>query len=114
MKWTHEQLTALDSDRFENWHYSLDDSDQYRLTDDELGWLDFVKGRYCIYDHIMDNCTVDDDGHLWYNVNVFDMSVALRDDGLQHKAVCLSDYTSLQAIFFYTSFELEDEEEEDV
>lgn len=109
MKWTHEQLTALDSDTLENWHYALEDGDKYRLTESECGWLDFVKGRYCIHDHIMDNCTVDDDDRLWYTVDTYGMSEALRDDGMQHKAVCLSDDTSLQAIFFYTSFELEEE-----
>ena len=69
---------------------------EYRLTEDELGWLDFVKGRYSIYDYLVDRM-VDDvvtlDG---------DLSQALDDDcdGFG-KAVCLSDDTDLQAIFFY-------------
>ncbi len=69
---------------------------KYTLTDGERGWLDFVRGRYSIADYLLDRMvdnTVELDD---------DLSKALDDDceGFG-KAVCLSDDTDLQAIFFY-------------
>ena len=34
---TSESLKAQDGD-YENFHYQLEDGDQYQLTEDELGW----------------------------------------------------------------------------
>ena len=97
---THENLRAQDGD-FENFHYQLEDGEQYRLTEGELGWLEFVSGRYAIADHIRDNL-VDD----VYTVDLEGMSQALNDDGMFPKSVCLSDDTVLQAIFFYSAYEV--------
>jgi hypothetical protein len=94
---TSESLRAQDGD-FENYHYQLTDGERYRLTDGELGWLKFVRGRYGIADHIIDN--LEDDV---YTVDLCGMSEALEDDGCFPKAVCLSDDTVLQAIFFYSA-----------
>jgi hypothetical protein len=94
---TSESLRAQDGD-FENYHYQLTDGERYRLTDGELGWLKFVRGRYVIADHIIDN--LEDDV---YTVDLCGMSEALEDDGCFPKAVCLSDDTVLQAIFFYSA-----------
>jgi hypothetical protein len=97
---THDSLRSQDGD-FENFHYQLDDGEQYRLTDAELGWLKFVSGRYAIADHVRDNL-VDD----VYTVDLEGMSQALDDDGMSYKAVCLSDDTVLQSIFFYSAYEV--------
>jgi hypothetical protein len=94
---TSENLKAQDGD-FENYHYQLEDGEQYKLTEDELGWLKFVSGRYSIADHIIDNI----DGDV-YTVDSYEMSKALNDDGMFPKAVCLSDETTLQSIFFYSA-----------
>lgn len=97
---TSESLRAQDGD-CENFHYQLTDGERYRLTDGELGWLKFVRGRYVIADHIIDN--LEDDV---YTVDLHGMSEALEDDGCFPKAVCLSDDTVLQAIFFYSAEEV--------
>jgi hypothetical protein len=97
---TTDSLRSQDGD-FENFHYQLEDGEQYRLTEGELGWLKFVSGRYAIADHIRDNL-VDD----VYTVDLEGMSQALDDDGMSYKAVCLSDDTVLQSIFFYSAYEV--------
>ena len=97
---THDSLRSQDGD-FENFHYQLEDGEQYRLTDAELGWLKFVSGRYAIADHIRENL-VDD----VYTVDLEGMGEALEDDGMFPKAVCLSDDTVLQSIFFYSAYEV--------
>ena len=97
---THDSLRSQDGD-FENFHYQLDDGEQYRLTDAELGWIKFVSGRYAIADHIRENL-VDD----VYTVDLHGMGEALEDDGMFPKAVCLSDDTVLQSIFFYSAYEV--------
>ena len=60
MRYTAEQLRALDGD-FENWHYVLEDGDEYQLTTGEIGWLSFVRDRYSIEEAIMDNITIEGD-----------------------------------------------------
>ena len=94
---TSESLKAQDTD-FENWHYDLQDGEQYQLTDGELGWLKFVTNRYSIADHIHNNL----DGGI-YTVDIIGMSKALVDDGGSAKAVCLSDDSALNSIFFYSN-----------
>ena len=70
----------------------------YQLTDDELSWLDFVTGKYGIADWIHERLVGD--------LLTFDcsesMSRALDDDCENAgKAVCLSDDTALQKLFFW-------------
>ena len=96
---TSESLEAQDGE-FENWHYQLEDGEQYQLTDDELGWLDFVDGRYSIADHLNNNMV---DGV--YHVDRCGMGDAMAEDSIFCKAVCLDDDTTLQHIFFYSSIE---------
>mgnify|MGYP001587460515 FL=1 len=100
MTHTSESLQAQDSE-LENYHYQLEDGEQYALTDDELGWLKFVSGRYSIADHIEDNLS---DGV--YTVDLYGMSDALDADGMFPKAACLSDDAVLQSIFFYSAIEV--------
>ena len=97
---TSESLKALDND-YENYHYQLEDGEKYLLTDDELGWLDFVRGRYAVADHLINNMV---DGV--YTMDVYGLGEALDETGMFPKAVCLSDDTALQAIFFYSAVEV--------
>jgi hypothetical protein len=106
MIYTSDFLRSQDGD-FENYHYQLEDGHRYQLTVDELCWLQFVSGRYSIADHLLDNISA---GGV-YSVDTYGMSLALSEDGCDHKAVCLSDDTALQAIFFYSSFEIAIERE---
>jgi len=73
---------------------------KYKITDDELGWAKFIKGKYCISDWVLDN--IDSEGLLIFNCP-FELSEALKDDGIEHKAVMLSDETALQKLFFWLS-----------
>lgn len=80
---------------------------RYQLTDDELSWLRFVRGRYSIADVIDENMTAatDIDGNWQYGIVYLEsdeISRALDDDcGHYGKAVCLSDDTALQKILFW-------------
>ena len=97
---TSESLKAKDGD-YENFHYQLEDGDQYQLTEDELGWLDFVRGHYSIADHLDENIV---DGV--YTMDSVGLGEALDETGMFPKAVCLSDDTVLQAIFFYSAVDV--------
>tara|TARA_R110002096_G_scaffold227879_1_gene417251 strand:- start:21 stop:329 length:309 start_codon:yes stop_codon:yes gene_type:complete len=97
---TSESLKSQDGD-YENFHYQLEDGQQYRLTDGELGWLDFVGGRYSIADHLEDNMV-----EGVYTMDSYGLGEALEETGMFPKAVCLSDNTALQAIFFYSAQEV--------
>jgi hypothetical protein len=52
---TSKSLKAQDDSTAENYHYQLEDGEQYQLTEGELEWLEFVCGRYSIHDHIVEN-----------------------------------------------------------
>tara|TARA_R110002126_G_scaffold73770_1_gene183965 strand:- start:234 stop:560 length:327 start_codon:yes stop_codon:yes gene_type:complete len=103
---TSESLKAQDGD-YENYHYQLEDGEQYLLTEGELGWLDFVEGRYSIADHLEDNMV---DGV--YTMDSYGLGEALQETGMFPKAVCLSDDTVLQAIFFYSAVDVSDLDDE--
>ena len=103
---TSESLKAQDGD-YENYHYQLEDGEQYLLTEGELGWLDFVEGRYSIADHLEDNMV---DGV--YTMDSYGLGEALQETGMSPKAVCLSDDTVLQAIFFYSAVDVSDLDDE--
>tara|TARA_R100001244_G_scaffold78317_1_gene61848 strand:+ start:2477 stop:2809 length:333 start_codon:yes stop_codon:yes gene_type:complete len=107
---TGESLKAQDGE-FENYHYQLEDGERYQLTSDELNWLSFVRGRYCIYDHIMSNSECDENNNLIYTMDTYELSRALCDDTVPLQAVCLSDKTALQSIFFYSSYEIGEDNE---
>ena len=102
-----KNLKARDGE-FEQFHYQLEDGERYQLTSDELDWLEFVRGRYAIYDHIDNNSQM-----IWddvkqmdvyvYTMDTHGMSEALANDGIEYKAVCLSDDSALQTIFFYSN-----------
>jgi DNA polymerase sigma len=72
---------------------------KYEMTEGELRWIDFVIGRYCIADWIVSN--------LKGNILTFDCPIALKEaiegDGMDNKAVMLSDDTALQRLFFWLS-----------
>ena len=71
---------------------------QYQLTQAELGWLKFVKGRYAIADYISSNMT--ESGVL--TINAYQLTEAMEADcGGAGKAVMLSDGTALQRICFW-------------
>ena len=72
---------------------------KYRMTKGELVWLDFVKGRYCIADWITSNLESD---ILTFNCP-FALREAIEADGMQNKAVMLSDNAALQKLFFWLS-----------
>ena len=82
---------------------------EYVLDDSERGWMEFVKDKYTIYDYIMKNLKwVDlEDPETGTQVAVLTISCADElsraldaDCSGAGKAVCLSDDTALQAIFF--------------
>jgi len=97
---TTEKLQALDDEQGDNYHYQLTDGEQYRLTDEELGWLDFVRGRYCIADHLDENI---ESGV--YTVDTIGLGEAMEDDGMFPKIVMLSEDSVLHRIAFFSATE---------
>lgn len=111
-RYTSEQLKA-DEDL---WLYEIPEmvsssgmTIEYVLTEGELGWLDFVKGKYTIHDYLTENIVLvepDDpeepDCIPVLRLNDADaLSRALDADcGGAGKAACLSDDTMLQALCF--------------
>ena len=71
---------------------------KYQLTEGEIGWAKFNKGKYCINDFVLKN--TDDDNVLTFNC-AFELSEALLNDDSPHKAIMLSDETALQKLFFW-------------
>lgn len=110
MRYTAQQLRALDGD-FENWHYQLEDGDEYQLTEGEIEWLWFIRDRYSIEQAIMGNVTIEgEDEQFWLKIDTYALSKALAEDGCTYKAVCLDDETVLAAILFYSCYEIDEEE----
>jgi hypothetical protein len=100
-RFTSEEILATDE------LYSLQDTYscsgipfEYVLTDVELGWLDFVKGCYSIHDWINERLEGD---VLTFEEGEESLSEILEGDGMENKAVCLSDNTALQKLFFWLS-----------
>lgn len=76
---------------------------KYQITKDELGWLRFIKNRYSIADWLYSKKWIElDDSIVIIFDDYYTMSKALDEDceGIG-KAVCLSDDTALQKLFFW-------------
>jgi len=71
---------------------------KYQITEDELQWANFIKGKYCIADFVLNN--IDKKGILHFNCP-FELIEAIENDGMNNKAVMLSDETALQKLFFW-------------
>lgn len=71
---------------------------KYQMTEEEYGWAEFIKDKYCISDFVFRNM----DSNLVLTFNCpFELNEALKNDGMHSKAVMLSDNTALQRIFFW-------------
>lgn len=86
--------------------YSLQDSFscsgipfKYLLTEGEKEWLGFVSGRYSIADYIKERLS----GDVVTFSDPEELTNALQDDGIDNKAVMLSDDSALQRLFFWLS-----------
>ena len=99
---TTESLQSQDTE-YENYHYQLDDGEQYQLTDGELGWLAHVTNKYMIADHIIKN--MEDNV---YTMDTIGLGQAMTDDGMFPKIVMLSEDSVLHRIAFYSAYEPED------
>lgn len=100
---TSESLKSQDDDESENYHYQLVDGEKYLLTDGESDWLfNWVKGKYAISDHLIDNIVETDKGYI-YTIDTIGLGEALEADQMFPKAVMLSDDSALQAVFFYSA-----------
>lgn len=86
--------------------FSMNGGIKYYITQDEMGWLKFIKNKYDIADYLYDHLTVDSEKRLIVHIE-YDYVWAIDDDceGLG-KAVMLSDETALQAIFFWNYIDL--------
>ena len=71
---------------------------KYQLTDDEIGWAKFIKGKYSISDYVLSN--TDENNVMTFDCP-FEMSEALKNDGTGYAAVMLSEDTALQKLFFW-------------
>tara|TARA_R100000541_G_C1844588_1_gene76509 strand:- start:174 stop:488 length:315 start_codon:yes stop_codon:yes gene_type:complete len=71
---------------------------KYQMSKEEFEWAKFIKNKYCISDFVLKN--TDNDLVLSFNCP-FELNEALNNDGMQPKAVMLSDDTALQKLFFW-------------
>jgi hypothetical protein len=71
---------------------------KYQLTEGEIEWAKFNKGKYCINDFVLKNT---DEKNIFTFSCPFELSKALINDDSQGKAVMLSDETALQKLFFW-------------
>ena len=90
--YTSEQLEQLDIEQFET---ITESTIQYRLTDDEVTWLQWIGRRYAISSHLIDTLS----GNT-VTIDSYEIGRALSDDGLD-RAPCLSDDTQLQRLLWY-------------
>ena len=78
------------------------DSIEYQPTKDELGWLDFVRGKYAIADYFDSVLT------MWHEqpvlvIDPYMMSAAMNgDNGDCPFAPCLAEDTALAKLIFWT------------
>jgi hypothetical protein len=71
----------------------------YRMTEEEIGWFNFIRGKYSITDYIRRNTS---DNFVLTIDDIEEMSKYLDYDCKGWgKAVMLSDETALQRIFFW-------------
>ena len=82
---------------------------KYQLTEGEIGWAKFNKGKYFINDFVLKN--TDEKNILTFNCP-FELSRALMNDDSQ-KAIMLSDDTALQKLFFWLYMEVEEQDLKD-
>ncbi len=73
---------------------------KYQLTEGEYEWAEFIKNKYAISDYVLDNT---DNNKVMSFDCPNEMSKALLEDGIPHKAVMLSDDSALQKLFFWLS-----------
>lgn len=73
---------------------------KYKLTESEYDWALFIKNKYSISDFVLKN--TDENKIMTFNCS-FELNEALQNDGINHKAVMLSDDTALQKLFFWLS-----------
>ena len=97
---TTESLKKQDDEHGDNYHYQLVDGERYKLTDGEVEWLDFVRGRYCIADHVIEN--MEDN---IYTMDTIGLGQAMEDDGMFPKIVMLSEDSVLHRIAFFSANE---------
>ena len=90
--YTSEQLEQLDIEQFET---ITESTIHYRLTDDEVTWLQWIGRRYSISSHLIDTIKGDT-----VTIDSYEIARALSDDGLD-RAPCLSDDTQLQRLLWY-------------
>lgn len=97
---TSERLEKMELEDFEP--ILEHETGKYRLTTGELGWLDWIGGRYSIAVYIRDNM---EDGVLSFDT--WEIGKALHDDGVD-RAPCLCDSTQLQRLLWYVAGFYED------
>ena len=111
---TSEEVLAGDEFIFDD-HKMCTDHINYKLTEGEWGWVEFITGKYCIADYVRKNTVVDKNGDRIFTCYPDEMSKALDDDNAGWgKATMLGDDTALQMLFFLCYREDTDDESEEV
>ena len=68
---------------------------RYQLTDDELGWLEWIEGRYGISEYFLSTLE-----EQTIEIDVMHIGDLLAYEGLD-RAPCLSDDTQLQRLIWF-------------
>jgi hypothetical protein len=98
--YTSGDLQLLEIDEFETITEQCEF--KYRLTKDELGWLDFIGDRYAISAYFLENTTLtlDPETNGIALIDILGVSAALDADGVD-RAPCLSEDTQLQRLLWF-------------
>ena len=103
-RFTSDDLAALEIEEFQT---LVESPCRYRMTDGEMGWLEWIGSRYAIADVVRANIRdiESDDGEVehWLVLNddsVWEIGDALSGDHVD-RAPCLSEDTMLQRLIWY-------------
>ena len=73
---------------------------EYELTPDEIGYFQFMQGRYLVVDILMDTMVEHDDGTVTVTVDTLDVALALADEGLDRLPCCSEDCMINRLVWF--------------
>jgi len=73
---------------------------EYELTPDEIGYFQFIQGKYSVADILMDTMVEHDDGAVTVTVDTMEIGEALADEGLDRLPCCSDDCMINRLVWF--------------
>ena len=73
---------------------------EYELTPDEIGYFQWIRGRYLVADILADTMVEHDDGTVTVTVDTLDVGLALAEEGLDRLPCCSEDCMINRLVWF--------------